>query len=80
MTTPTDAQLTSLIAATLAIPEQQVRDDLAFGDIPQWDSLNHVNLMMALEGELDVPIGEDLMVELSTVQEIRKFIASQRST
>ena len=79
MTTPTDAQLTSLIAATLGIPEQQVRDDLAFGDIPQWDSLNHVNLMMALEGEADVAIGEDLMVELSTVQAIREFIASQRS-
>ena len=79
MTTPNDAQLTSLIAATLGISEQQVRDDLAFGDIPQWDSLNHVNLMMALEGELDVPIGEDLMVELSTVQAIREFIASQRS-
>ena len=40
-----------LIAGTLGISVQSVHDDLAFSDIAEWDSLNHVNLLAAIEKE-----------------------------
>ena len=64
-----------LVAGTLGIPVASVRDDLAFSEVAEWDSLNHVNLMLALEQLLNVEIGEDLMVELISVRAIRDFAA-----
>jgi citrate synthase len=62
-----------VVARTLGIPEQSVVDDLAYAAIPQWDSLNHVNLMVALEQAFETEIDENLMVELTTVKAIRAF-------
>ena len=55
---------------------ESVTDDLAFRSIRQWDSLNHVNLMLALESSLDTEIDDDLMVELASVKAIRRFVES----
>ena len=69
----TDDIIGRLVAGTLGIPVQKVRDELAFSEIAEWDSLNHVNLMIALEQTLNTEIGEDLMVELTSVRAIREF-------
>lgn len=66
--------VSDVIAEQLRIPVARVREDLAFGAIPEWDSLNHVNLMTALEKEYGVTIDEDLMVELIDVRAIRSFV------
>jgi citrate synthase len=66
-----------LIAEQLRVPQARVRDELAFGAIPEWDSLNHVNLMVALEAEYGVTVDEDHMVELTTVRAIRTFIEAR---
>ena len=66
----------SIVAATLGISRDVVTDDLSFSDIPEWDSLNHVNLMLALEQRLRTEIDEDLMVQLTSVRAIRAFAQS----
>ena len=66
-----------LVATTLGIPASQVTDDLAFSEVAQWDSLNHVNLMLALEQALQTEIDEDLMVQLTSVRAIRDFAATR---
>ncbi len=71
------SDITSLIAETLKIPGSQVTDDLEYGSIAQWDSLNHVNLMLRLESKYDIEIDEDTMVELTSVRAIRDFVREQ---
>lgn len=66
-----------VIAEKLRVPADRVRDELAFGAIPEWDSLNHVDLMVALEAEYGVTIDEDRMVELTTVRAIRAFVEAR---
>jgi citrate synthase len=66
-------RINEIVAVTLGIPVTSVTDDLAFSEAAQWDSLNHVNLMLALEQALQTEIDEDLMVELTTVRAIRAF-------
>lgn len=70
--------ITELIAEQLRIPVARVQDDLEYGAIPEWDSLNHVNLMVALESEYGVSVDEDLMVTLTSVRKIRSFIEERR--
>jgi len=74
----TKTDISRLVATTLGIPVERVTDELAFSEVAEWDSLNHVNLMLALEAALQTEIDEDLMVELTTVKAIREF-AAQRS-
>jgi citrate synthase len=69
--------ITRLVASTLGIPVDRVTDDLAFSEVAEWDSLNHVNLMLALEAALHTEIDEDRMVELTTVRAIREFAAGR---
>lgn len=68
-----------LVADTLGIPVQAICDDLAFSEVPQWDSLNHVNLMVALEQMLQTEIDEDLMVHLTSVKAIRQFALDRKA-
>jgi acyl carrier protein len=68
------SDLNTLIARELKLAPGAVTDDLAFGEAPGWDSLAHINLMLALEQEYGVRIGDDEMVELTSVSAIRAFI------
>ena len=63
-----------LIAETLEIPVPRVTPDLAYGSVAEWDSMNHVNLMLALEERLGTEIDADLMIELTTVAAIRAYV------
>lgn len=63
-----------LVASVLGISAEQVTDDLGFNSIPEWDSLNHVNLMIALEERCGTEIDEERMVELIDVAAIRAFV------
>ena len=69
----TDAR--RVIATALGLPLEQITDDLEFGALPQWDSLNHVNLMLALEAAFDTSIDADLMIELTSVRAILDFVS-----
>jgi citrate synthase len=70
--------INEIVAGTLGIPVASVTDDLAFSESAQWDSLNHVNLMLALEQALQTEIDEDLMVRLTSVRAIRAFAQTLR--
>ena len=63
-------EMHALIAEVLGIDIRRVNEDLAFGEAPEWDSLNHVNLMLALEKRLGIEIGPEQIVELTSVAAI----------
>jgi citrate synthase len=67
------SEVRALVAEVLGIDPTEVSDALAFGERPEWDSLNHVNLMLALEERLGVEIGAEQMVELASVSAIEQF-------
>jgi citrate synthase len=66
--------LEEVIAGTLRINSAKVTDALAFNAIPEWDSLAHMELMLALEAAYGVSIDEDRMIELISVGAIRSFL------
>lgn len=64
-----------IISTALGVPADVVADDLEYGAIPEWDSLNHVKLMLALESAYGIEIDEDRMIDLISVAAIREFAA-----
>jgi acyl carrier protein len=72
------AQLTesvrAVIVEALQVPAEQVTPDLAFGDLPQWDSMGHMEVMISLEAQFGVEITADTIAELTSIPAIRNYI------
>ena len=81
MATQKDPLLTErvklLLADAIQVPPELVTPDLAFGDLPQWDSLGHMEVMMRLEDEFGVAISADTIAELISLPEICKYVEAQ---
>ena len=51
-------------------------DDASPETLDDWDSVNHLNLVLALEAEFDLQFDADEIAELTTVAAIRKRITA----
>lgn len=67
------------MANALRVEPAQITDDLEFNSIPEWDSLNHVALILSLEEAYGLTIGDDQIVELTRFSAIHQFVAAQVS-
>lgn len=63
----------AIIARVLDIDPDRVVDDLEFQGILQWDSMHHVEMMVALEEAYGLEIDADTIVELTSVRAIRTW-------
>lgn len=67
-------EIRRLAAEVLRLPEAEVHDSLSFGDIPQWDSLGHMDLLMALEERYEVELNEDVIADLLSLDAICQYL------
>lgn len=63
------------MAAILGLEEDDIEDDTSPNTVESWDSLKHMNLILALEEEFDVEFSDDQVVELTSYREIRETLA-----
>lgn len=63
-------QLISLIADVLRVHPASVHPDTGPRTEPKWDSLHHVELMVAIEETFGVELSPDEVVSLLTVRDI----------
>ena len=56
------------------------RADITRQDTASWDSLKHIEIMFALEDELDVEFSEDELVTLDSVAKIVDAVLSKHAT
>lgn len=73
-TTTLDEQIRGLLAEALQVPSDQVVDDLQFGDLPQWDSMGHMEVMISLEEKFGIEITPDTIAELISFSAISDYI------
>jgi acyl carrier protein len=64
----------ALLADAIQVPVEMVTSDLAFGDLPQWDSLGHMEVMLKLEDEFGVPVDTDAIANLISIPKICQFL------
>ena len=63
------------IAATLKVPQESITVTLRDEDLPEWDSMGHVNIMMALEQTFDLYLEVEDFETLKSVPAILDFLA-----
>ena len=64
----------ALVSEALQVPEDQITPDLAFGDIPQWDSMGHMEVLMSLENHYGIEINPDTITELVSLPTIYDYL------
>lgn len=64
----------ALLSEALQIPGELVSTDLAFGDLPQWDSMGHMEVMMLLEERFGVEISADTIASLTSLPAICTYL------
>ena len=64
----------SLLAEVFQVPIEEIKPDLAFGDLPQWDSMGHMDVMLSLEEHFSIQIDTETISELTSIPAIRAYL------
>jgi len=74
-----EEKVKTIVIQTLKIDESQFDEDLAAGDIPEWDSIRHVQLLQNIEAAFNVnfDISDAIAVEdvMDLYDIVRKYNA-----
>ncbi len=67
-------KLHAAFAQSLQLAPELITDDLAYNQIPQWDSVAHMALVAELESVFDIMLDTDDILALSTVAKGREIL------
>jgi len=74
--TPADtSQARELLAQVLNISVDELEPDAAIDRTERWDSLAHLNLILALETHLGRPLDTTTMLEIESLTDIANLLA-----
>lgn len=66
-----------VLAEVLQLPPSEITDDLTMKDVESWDSLKHMELIVALETALEVQLTFEEIVAMQSVREIKRVLAER---
>ena len=61
-----DRRLRQVFVATLDLDDGIDVEHLRYQDIPAWDSIGHMSLVVAIEDEFDVQLDTDQVIDMSS--------------
>ncbi len=67
MTDELTAQVIGLVAEALQVAPETIEAETAFGDLPQWDSMGHMEIILALEERFGVEVSAETIGALTSV-------------
>lgn len=72
-----DSRVKEIIADILGVSVDEIDDDTAIGDIAEWDSLHHIQIISAIEKEFDFRFTPDVLMDLEDVSDIVSATAAR---
>ena len=66
-----DLKLKEVISNVLGISIEEINDSSSPDNIEKWDSLSHLNLVMAIESEFEVQLSPEDSMDMLSVKLIR---------
>ena len=67
----------TLLAEALQVQSEEISPQLAFGDLPQWDSMGHMEVIMRLEESFGIEVNADTIAGLTSVPVICSYLEEQ---
>lgn len=70
-------RLRRVFAEVFELDPSSIPDDASNENLPEWDSLRQLELMLALELEYGVRMPTEAMIDLQSAQSIEDFLAGR---
>ncbi len=67
-------RISQIISSVLGIPPEELNEDVSPDNVPSWDSIAHINLVMALEQEFGISLMPEDQEEMLSVKLIRLIL------
>lgn len=65
-----DKKIIGIIAKILEVDIEEVELDTAIGDLPEWDSIHHLQIIAELENEFGIKYAQEDLAELEDVSDL----------
>jgi len=69
-----DNHIKNVMSAVFEIPIDEIDDDSSPDNVGSWDSLKHMNLIVALEEEFNIEFIDDEIVEMMNLSQIQIIV------
>ena len=63
-------EVKSIIAENLKVDVSALSEDTAIGDLPEWDSIHHLQIVAAIEQKYGFQFEPDVLMDLEDVSDI----------
>lgn len=63
-----------IVSQILNVPVKRIDEDSSPDTVESWDSLKHMNLILALEEKLSIAFSDDEVVEMQSVRRILETV------
>jgi acyl carrier protein len=70
-----ETKLKRVVADVLGVPESSIGENTSMDTVSEWDSLKHLNLVLALEGEFGITFSEEQSFEILSYPLIKIVLA-----
>jgi acyl carrier protein len=70
-------RIKSVMAVVFEIDANSIQDDAAPGSIENWDSIRHMNLIVALEEEFNFEFSDDEITDLLSYKLIESIVSQK---
>ncbi len=67
-------RINQILSDNLKITLEQAAQNLTMQDINDWDSLSHMNLIVAIEDEFQLQLTGDEIAEMISLDKIREIV------
>ena len=71
-------QIRGIASDLFAVPTERVTADSSPQSIEQWDSIQHLNLALALEQRFNLQLSPEEMEQMKTIGQIAKIVEEKR--
>lgn len=66
-----------ILADILELSKDQIDESIAMENIDTWDSLRHMEIMLAIEGKFGIQFEPDELVDMTTYSDIKKLVTDK---
>jgi acyl carrier protein len=72
-------RVVEVVSQVMNVPVEQLDDDSSPDTVPNWDSLKHMNLILALEESFAVSFSDDEVIQMLSVRKIVDILKKRES-
>lgn len=73
------AKIITLVAAELDVPPGKVNAKSSIDTIPEWDSMAHLNICLAIQDSFGIQLDMDTIGELTSVAALAKLVGKSQA-